>query len=81
MDVGFCIVGDRPQATCKAAPRANPIDQEKTNTVTTEYVDPDIELRRIHTVRLEREPDERGRLMAAAFTENGRPVVLVLNTN
>ena len=49
--------------------------------MTTEYLDPDIELRRIHAVRLEREPDERGRLMAAAFTENGRPVVLVLNTN
>ena len=50
-------------------------------TVTTEYLDPDIDLRRIHAVRLEREPDERGQLMAAAFTENGRPVVLVLNTN
>jgi hypothetical protein len=49
--------------------------------VTTDYVDPDIELRRIHAVKLESEPDERGRLMAAAFTENGRPVVLVLNTN
>jgi len=49
--------------------------------VTTEYVDPDIELRRIHAVRVEREPDERGRLMAAAFTENGLPVVLVLSTN
>jgi len=49
--------------------------------VTTEYVDPDIELRRIHAVRLESEPDERGQLMAAAFTESGRPVVLVLNTN
>jgi hypothetical protein len=49
--------------------------------VTTEYVDPDIELRCIHAVRLEREPDERGRLMAAAFTEHGLPVLLVLNTN
>jgi hypothetical protein len=49
--------------------------------VTTEYVDPDIELRRIHAVRLEREPDDRGQLMAAAFTENGRPVLLVLNIN
>ena len=47
----------------------------------TEYIDPHIELRRIHAVRLEREPDERGRLMAAAFTENGLPVVLVLSTN
>ena len=47
----------------------------------TEYVDPDIELRRIHALRLEREPDERGRLIAVAFTENGRPMVLVLNTN
>jgi hypothetical protein len=49
--------------------------------VTTDYLDPHIELRRIHAVRLEREPDERGRLMAAAFTENGFPVVLVLNAN
>jgi hypothetical protein len=49
--------------------------------VTTDYVDPNIELRRIHAVRLEREPDERGRLMAAAFTENGLPVLLVLNSN
>jgi len=49
--------------------------------VTTEHLDPDIELRRIHAIRLERDPDERGRLMAAAFTENGLPVVLVLNTN
>ena len=49
--------------------------------MTTDYVDPDIELRRIHALRLEREPDERGQLMAAAFTENGRPVMLVLNTN
>ena len=62
-------------------PRVIPIDKEKANTVTTEYLDPDIELRRIHAVRLEREPDERGRLMAAAFTDNGLPVVLVLNTN
>ena len=58
-----------------------PIEPEKTDTVTTEYPDPEIELRRIHAVRLEREPDERGQLMAAAFTENGLPVVLVLNTN
>ena len=49
--------------------------------MTTEHLDPDIELRRIHAIRLERDPDERGRLMAAAFTENGLPVVLVLNTN
>ena len=49
--------------------------------MTTEYLDPDIELRRIPAGSLEREPDERGRLMAAAFTEHGRPVVLVLNTN
>ena len=62
-------------------PSANPIEQEKTDTVTTDYLDPNIELRRIHAVKLEREPDERGQLMAAAFTENGRPVVLVLNTN
>ncbi len=46
-----------------------------------EYVDPNIELRRIHAVTLEREPDERGRLMAAAFTEHGLPVLLVLNAN
>jgi hypothetical protein len=65
----------------QGGPRAKPIDQREDHTVTTEYLDPDIELRRIHAVRLEREPDERGRLIAAAFTENGRPVVLVLNTN
>jgi hypothetical protein len=52
-----------------------------TDTVTTDYADPHIELRRIHAVRLEREPDERGQLMAAAFTEHGLPVVLVLNAN
>ena len=46
-----------------------------------DYVDPNIELRRIRAVRLEREPDERGRLMAAAFTEHGLPVLLVLNAN
>ena len=49
--------------------------------MTIENLDPDIELRRIHAVKLESEPDERGQLMAAAFTENGRPVLLVLNTN
>ena len=49
--------------------------------MTTEYFDPNIELRRIHAMTLERAPDERGRLMAAAFTEHGLPVVLVLNTN
>ena len=49
--------------------------------MTTDHRDPDIEFRRIHALRLEREPDERGRLMAAAFTENGLPVLLVLNTN
>ena len=65
----------------KAARGPTPSNKRRPDTVTTEYVDPDIELRRIHAVRLEREPDERGRLMAAAFTENGRPVVLVLDTN
>jgi hypothetical protein len=59
----------------------NPPNKETIDNVTTDYLDPDIELRRIHAVRLEREADERGQLMAAAFTENGRPVVLVLNTN
>jgi hypothetical protein len=49
--------------------------------VRTENIDPETELRRIHMVRLEREPDERGRLMGAAFTENGLPVILVLNLN
>jgi hypothetical protein len=49
--------------------------------VTTDHLDPHIELRRIHAVRLEREPDERGQLMGVAFTENGRPMMLVLNTN
>jgi hypothetical protein len=71
------LLTDRRQG----GPRAYPSTKEKTNTVTTEYLDPDIELRRIHAVRVERDPDDRGRLMAAAFTENGRPVVLVLNTN
>jgi len=49
--------------------------------VTIEYVDPNIELRRIHSLTLEKEPDERGRLMAAAFTKHGLPVLLTLNTN
>ena len=49
--------------------------------MTTDYLDPHIELRRIHAVRLETEPDERGRLMAAAFPEHGLPVVLLLNAN
>ena len=52
-----------------------------TDTVTTDYADPHIELRRIHAVKIEREPDERGQLMAAAFTKHGLPVVLVLNAN
>ena len=47
----------------------------------TENIDPEIELRRIHALVLEREPDERGQLMAAAFTEHGLPMVVVLNTN
>jgi hypothetical protein len=64
-----------------AARAPNSSTKEKTDTVITDYLDPDIDLRRIQTVRLEREPDERGRLMAAAFTEHGRPMVLVLNTN
>ncbi len=49
--------------------------------MTTDYRDPHIELRRIHALKLEREPDERGRLMAAAFTKHGLPVLLVLNAN
>ena len=49
--------------------------------MTTENVDPEINLQRIHAIALERKPDERGLLMAAAFTEDGRPVVLHLNTN
>lgn len=49
--------------------------------MTTDYVDPNIELRRIHSLTLEKEPDERGRLMAAAFTKHGLPVLLTLNTN
>jgi hypothetical protein len=79
MAVGFWFVGDR--VARKAAREPNPPNKETIDNVTTDYLDPDIELRRIHAVRLEREPDERGQLMAAAFTENGRPVVLVLNTN
>ena len=58
-----------------------PPNKRRPETVNTEYLDPDIELRRIHAVKLETEPDERGQLMAVAFTENGRPVMLVLNTN
>lgn len=68
---------ERPQG----GPIAESIEQREINTVTIEYRDPDVELRRIHALRLEREPHERGRLLAAAFTENGRPMVLVLNTN
>ncbi len=49
--------------------------------MTTDYRDPHIELRRIHALKLEREPDERGRLIAAAFTEHGLPVLLTLNAN
>ena len=75
MDVGFCI------GEADGDPTAQPIEQEKTNTVTTENVDPEIELRPIHAMSIEREPDERGQLVAAAFTANGRPMVLVLNTN
>ena len=78
MAVGFWFVGDLPLAR---RPEPHPSNKVKINTVTTEYLDPDIDLRRIHAVKLEREPDERGRLMAAAFTEHGCPVVLALNTN
>jgi hypothetical protein len=71
LDVGFCTEDARE-------PTREP---EKTNTVTTENIDPEVDLRRIHAWAMERDPDERGRLMAAAFTENGRPMVVVLNTN
>ena len=47
----------------------------------TENIDPETDLRPIHAVALEREPDERGRLMGAAFAENGFPMLLVLNVN
>jgi hypothetical protein len=79
MAVGFLFVSDRPLT--RRPESQIPSNEKKINTVTTEHLDPDIELRRIHAVRLERDPDERGRLMAAAFAENGLPVVLVLNTN
>jgi hypothetical protein len=49
--------------------------------VPIENIDPETELRLIHALALEREPDERGQLMAAAFTTCGRPMMLVLNTN
>lgn len=52
-----------------------------TDTLNTENIDPETELRRIRAVLLEKEPDERGQLMGAAFTANGHPVMLVLNTN
>ncbi len=51
------------------------------DTLTTENIDPEIELRRIRAVVLESESDERGQLMAAAFTEKGLPMVVVLNVN
>ena len=77
MHIGFCLgeARETPGASSQL------IRTRKDPIVPTDYIDPDIELRRIHTMRLEREPDERGQLMGAAFTENGRPVMLVLNTN
>jgi hypothetical protein len=49
--------------------------------VPTENIDPETELRLIHAVAVERQPDERGQLMGAAFTVHGHPFLLVLNTN
>jgi hypothetical protein len=49
--------------------------------VPTENIDPETELRLIHAVALEREPDERGQLMGAAFTVHGIPMLLAFNTN
>ena len=57
------------------------MNPRETDTVKTDYTDPETDLRRIHRLMLEAEPDERGQLMGAAFTENGRPMILVLNTN
>ena len=61
-------------------PSSRPRPKDATN-VPTENIDPETELRLIHAMALERGPDERGRLMAAAFTTNGHPMMLVLNTN
>jgi hypothetical protein len=49
--------------------------------VPTENIDPETQLQLIHALALEREPDERGQLMAAAFTTHGHPMMLVLNAN
>jgi len=46
-----------------------------------ENIDPNIELRPLSAVAVERDADERGLLIAAAFTDDGRPVVLNLNLN
>jgi hypothetical protein len=46
--------------------------------VTTEYVDPDIELRRIHAVRLEREPDERGQCCLRSVGRGSSPTVPIV---
>ena len=80
MDGGFCFC-DAAQPPAKAARGPDPRTPRETDTVTTENIDPEIELRRIHALMLEREPDERGQLMGAAFTENGRPMIIVLNAN
>ena len=65
----------RPAAAALITPTKEP------DTVPTENIDPETDLRPIHAVALEREPDERGQLMGAAFTENGMPMLLALNVN
>jgi hypothetical protein len=47
----------------------------------TENIDPETDLQLLQAVALERRADERGRLMGAAFTVHGTPVMLVFNTN
>ena len=78
MDVGFCI----DEAGTRGGPlESQPPEPEKTNPVTTENIDPEIGLRPICALVLESEADERGQLITVAFTKNGLPMVVVLNTN
>ena len=79
MGAGFSFY-DAAQPPDRVA-RAEPANPTETDSVNTEYIDPEIELRRIHRLVLEAEPDERGHLVGAAFTENGRPMIIVLNVN
>ena len=69
------VLLSRPQGDEGQTPRERPTN------VTTENIDPEIELQRFHRVKMEAEPDERGHLVGAAFTENGRPMIIVLNVN